>query len=119
MEQFDEALETLWVQNGGINLEVKILGQGPVVLCVHGWPELWYSYRHQLKHFAARGYRVAAMNVRGYGGNSAPEEIPAYTLEALSDDVASVIAALRIESLCVIRDIQFGAGRLLNKLNFC
>jgi len=55
MEQFDEALETLWVQNGGINLEVNILGQGPVVLCVHGWQELWCSYSHPLKHFAARG----------------------------------------------------------------
>ena len=102
MEQFDEALETLWVQNGGINLEVKILGQGPVVLCVHGWPELWYSYRHQLKHFAARGYRVAAMNVRGYGANSAPEEISAYTLEALSDDVAAVITALSNEPIILV-----------------
>jgi len=102
MEQFDEVLETLWVQNGGINLEVKILGQGPVVLCVHGWPELWYSYRHQLKHFAARGYRVAAMNVRGYGANSAPEEISAYTLEALSDDVAAVIAALSNEPIILV-----------------
>lgn len=94
MEQFHEAIETHWVQNNDIQLEVKVMGRGPLVLCVHGWPELWYSYRHQLNYFAARGYRVAAMNVRGYGSNSAPADIAAYTLEALSDDVAAVITAL-------------------------
>ena len=65
------------VQNGPITLRVAVKGEGPLILCVHGWPELWYSWRHQLEHFAARGYKVAAMDVRGYGGSSKPPEIAA------------------------------------------
>ena len=97
MEQFQSKVATQWVTNGDIRLEVKTLGDGPVIVCVHGWPELWYSYRHQMEYFAAKGFKVAAINVRGYGENSAPSEIEAYTLEALSDDVAAVIATLSEE----------------------
>ncbi|GIT39551.1 MAG: hypothetical protein Ct9H300mP8_07470 [Gammaproteobacteria bacterium] len=46
--------------NGDIVLRVAIEGSGPVLLCVHGWPELWYSWRHQRAHFAELGYTVAA-----------------------------------------------------------
>ena len=74
-------METKWFTNGAIDLEVKIQGDGPLILCVHGWPELWYSWRHQMRYFAERGYRVAAMNVRGYGGSSHPKDIESYTLK--------------------------------------
>ena len=82
------------VANGDVRLRVALAGDGPLILCVHGWPELWYSWRHQLEHFAAAGYRVAAMDVRGYGGSSRPEAIAAYTLRELCGDVAAVIEAL-------------------------
>jgi len=49
MEQFQSKVATQWVENGDIRLEVKTLGEGPVIVCVHGWPELWYSYRHQME----------------------------------------------------------------------
>ena len=62
------------VRNGEIELRVAIAGSGPLILCVHGWPELWYSWRHQMRHFAAQGFTVAAMDVRGYGGSSKPTE---------------------------------------------
>ena len=75
MEQFQSKVTTQWVENGDIRLEVKTLGEGPMIVCVHGWPELWYSYRHQMDYFAAKGFKVAAMNVRGYGENSAPPEL--------------------------------------------
>jgi pimeloyl-ACP methyl ester carboxylesterase len=78
------------VRNGEVELNVVIAGKGPLILCVHGWPELWYSWRHQLSHFAARGYTVAAMDVRGYGGSSRPHAVEAYTLRCLADDVAAV-----------------------------
>jgi pimeloyl-ACP methyl ester carboxylesterase len=61
---------------------------------VHGWPELWYSWRHQLSYFSERGYKVAAMDVRGYGGSSRPHDIAAYTLRHLASDVVAVIDAL-------------------------
>ena len=44
------------VRNGAIDLRVAVTGTGPLILCIHGWPELWYSWRHQMEHFAARGF---------------------------------------------------------------
>jgi pimeloyl-ACP methyl ester carboxylesterase len=82
------------VDNGEISLRVAVSGSGPLILCVHGWPELWYSWRHQIAHFAAQGFTVAAMDVRGYGGSSKPTEIAAYALTELTSDAASVIDAL-------------------------
>ena len=78
-------------RNGDIVIRVAIKGSGPVVLCVHGWPELWYSWRHQMSHFSELGYTIAAMDVRGYGGSSKPESISAYSIKSLSSDVAAVI----------------------------
>ena len=90
------------VDNGDVRLRVVVSGTeqgtkhggGPVILCVHGWPELWYSWRHQMQHFSARGFRVAAMDVRGYGGSSKPHPVSAYTMVSLTADVAAVIRAL-------------------------
>jgi len=82
------------VTNGDVSLRVAIQGRGPLLLCIHGWPELWYSWRHQMSYFSARGYKVAAMDVRGYGGSSKPHEIEAYTLTELARDAEAVIDAL-------------------------
>lgn len=87
-------MEFVTVRNGPIALNVAVKGQGPLILCVHGWPELWYSWRHQLEHFSRLGYKVAALDVRGYGGSSKPQEIAAYAMRAIAGDVAAVIDAL-------------------------
>ena len=82
------------VQNGALSLNVAVAGRGPLIVCVHGFPELWYSWRHQLSYFSARGYQVAALDVRGYGASSKPPEIAAYSLRNLASDVAAVIDQL-------------------------
>jgi pimeloyl-ACP methyl ester carboxylesterase len=82
------------VQNGSIDLNVAVAGDGPLILCVHGFPELWYSWRHQINHFSRLGYKVAALDVRGYGGSSKPREIAAYTIRNLASDVAAVVEQL-------------------------
>lgn len=82
------------VRNGEVELRVAVVGSGPLILCVHGWPELWVSWRHQMEHFAGLGYTVAAMDVRGYGGSSKPADIAAYRLTELCADTAAVIDAL-------------------------
>lgn len=87
-------VEFVTVANGDIELNVAVMGEGPLILCVHGWPELWYSWRHQMTYFAERGYTVAAMDVRGYGGSSKPPEVEAYSLVELTGDVAAVIDEL-------------------------
>jgi pimeloyl-ACP methyl ester carboxylesterase len=86
-----------FVDNGDIRLHVEAVGDGPTILCVHGWPELPHSWRHQVDHFAARGWRVATLAVRGYGRSSAPPEIERYTLRELAGDVAAVAAAIADE----------------------
>ncbi len=83
-----------FVDNGDIRLRVEITGEGPTILCVHGWPELAHSWRHQVAHYVSRGWRVAALDVRGYGGSSALLEIERYTLRELAGDVAAVATAL-------------------------
>jgi pimeloyl-ACP methyl ester carboxylesterase len=90
-------MDFIEVANGANRLRVGVRGQGPVLLCVHGWPELWYSWRHQIEHFARAGYRVAAMDVRGYGGSSKPLDVASYTMRELTSDVAAVARAVSPE----------------------
>ena len=91
-------MNRMQVRNGEVALSV--LGDGPdqssalPILCVHGWPELAYSWRHQLIHFAKAGYRIFALDVRGYGDSDRPVEVAAYTMRELTSDVAAVIDAL-------------------------
>jgi len=82
------------VSNGDVDLRVAVAGEGPLILFVHGWPELWYSWRHQMTHFAGLGFTVAAMDVRGYGGSSKPVEVERYSLCELAGDAATVIDAI-------------------------
>ncbi len=82
------------VTNGETRLRVAVTGRGPLILCVHGWPELWYSWRYQLPALAKAGYTVAALDVRGYGGSSRPHPVDAYTLRELAGDVKAVIDQL-------------------------
>lgn len=89
------------VNNGDTSIEVAVQGSGPLMLFVHGWPELWYSWRHQMDHFADR-YTTAALNVRGYGNSSNPPEIEAYALRELAGDAAAVIDALGDGSAVVV-----------------
>lgn len=87
-------MDEVLVENGDVTLRVTVTGEGPTVLCVPGWPELATSWHHQVGHLSAHGYRVAALDVRGYGGSSAPTEVERYTLRELAGDVAAVAAAL-------------------------
>jgi pimeloyl-ACP methyl ester carboxylesterase len=87
-------MDFVTARNGSINLNVAVAGHGPLILCVHGFPELWYSWRHQIDHFSERGYTVAAVDVRGYGQSSEPQEIAAYTIRNLASDIAAAIDQL-------------------------
>ena len=69
-------------------------GTGPLVLLVHGFPESWYSWRHQLPALAAAGYRAVAVDVRGYGRSSKPEAVAAYRMLDLVEDNVAVVHAL-------------------------
>ncbi|MFF4324196.1 alpha/beta fold hydrolase [Streptomyces sp. NPDC001568] len=77
-------------------------GEGPLVLLVHGFPESWYSWRHQLPVLAAAGYRVAAIDVRGYGRSSKPGDLAAYRMLELVEDNVAVVEALGERSAVII-----------------
>ncbi|MEY9877472.1 pimeloyl-ACP methyl ester carboxylesterase [Streptacidiphilus sp. MAP12-33] len=88
-------------------------GAGPLVLLVHGFPESWYSWRHQLPALAAAGYRAVAVDVRGYGRSSRPEQVDAYRMLELVEDQAAVVRALG-ERHAVIVGHDWGAAVAAN-----
>ncbi len=90
------------VKTNGINVHLAEQGEGPVVLMLHGFPESWYSWRHQLPALAEAGYHVIAPDVRGYGQSDAPEAIEAYSMKQLTADAVGILDALEIESAVVV-----------------
>jgi pimeloyl-ACP methyl ester carboxylesterase len=79
---------------GGARLHVAEQGEGPLVLLVHGFPELWYSWRFQLPAIAAAGYRAVAFDQRGYGRSSKFWKTDAYRIRRLVGDVVGLVSAL-------------------------
>jgi pimeloyl-ACP methyl ester carboxylesterase len=89
-----DPFEHQFVEANGQRFHVASLGEGEkLALCLHGFPECWYSWRHQAPVLAQQGYRVWAPDLRGYGLSSKPTRIADYALEALMDDVAALIEA--------------------------
>jgi pimeloyl-ACP methyl ester carboxylesterase len=97
------------VQNGDVSLRVATKGTGPLVLMVHGFPESWYSWRHQLDALSAAGYRAAALDVRGYGGSDRPYPVEAYDMQSLTSDVAAVAKALQPDAPAVVVGHDWGS----------
>ncbi|MEO5899212.1 MAG: alpha/beta hydrolase, partial [Ilumatobacteraceae bacterium] len=86
----------------GIRIHCVEAGVGPLVLLVHGFPESWYSYRHQLPVLAAAGYRAVAIDVRGYGRSSAPAEVDAYRMIRKVADNVALVKALGEEQAVIV-----------------
>jgi pimeloyl-ACP methyl ester carboxylesterase len=90
------------VSTNGLSMHVAEAGQGfPVLLC-HGFPELWYSWRHQIEALAAAGFRAIAPDQRGYGATDAPAEIGTYSVHHLVGDLTGLLDALAIEKAVVV-----------------
>lgn len=93
-----EALPSHQIAANGIELKVTELGDGPqVVILAHGFPELGFSWRHQVFPLAAAGYRVLVPDLRGYGGSSRPPEVESYDIAALSADLIGLLDAVGAE----------------------
>ena len=102
------------IDAGAARIRVAIEGSGPLILMVHGFPESWYSWRHQFAPLVAAGYTAAAMDVRGYGGSDKPHDIAAYDLEALTGDIAGVAKALQPDAPVVLVGHDWGAPQVWN-----
>jgi pimeloyl-ACP methyl ester carboxylesterase len=85
-----------------VELEVTEAGDGPLVILLHGFPELAHSWRHQIPALADAGYRVVAPNQRGYGNSSRPAQIDAYNIANLSDDVVGLVDHYGEDSAVVV-----------------
>ncbi|MGD8829899.1 MAG: alpha/beta hydrolase [Pseudomonadales bacterium] len=90
------------VATNGIELNVAEAGAGPLVLLLHGFPESWYSWRHQFAPLAAAGYHVVAPDMRGYGKSDAPAAIEAYNQVEVVNDIIGLIGALGYDNAVVI-----------------
>jgi pimeloyl-ACP methyl ester carboxylesterase len=96
------------VETNGLRLHVAEQGTGPLVVLCHGFPEFWYSWRHQLPALAAAGFHVVAPDMRGYGQSDRPAEIDQYTLFHLVGDMVGLLDALG-EEQAVIAGHDWGA----------
>jgi pimeloyl-ACP methyl ester carboxylesterase len=90
------------VEANRIRLHVAELGEGPAVVLCHGWPETWYSWRHQLQALAAAGFRALAPDMRGYGRSDRPEAIEAYTQLHIVGDMVGLLDALDIAQAVIV-----------------
>ncbi|KAL6531386.1 hypothetical protein OROMI_027749 [Orobanche minor] len=89
-----ESIEHRTVSVNGINMHVAEKGQGSVVLFLHGFPELWYTWRHQIVALSALGYRAVAPDLRGYGDTDAPADPFAYSCLHIVGDIVALIESL-------------------------
>lgn len=96
------------VETNGIRMHVAEQGAGSLVVLCHGFPESWYSWRHQLPALAEAGFHAVAPDMRGYGQTDRPEEIEKYTLLHLVGDMVGLLDALGAES-AVIAGHDWGA----------
>jgi pimeloyl-ACP methyl ester carboxylesterase len=92
-----------FVEANGLRFHLAACGGGErLALCLHGFPECWYSWRHQLPLLARLGYRVWAPDLRGYGETDRPTHVADYAIETLMDDVAGLIDASEARSTVLI-----------------
>jgi pimeloyl-ACP methyl ester carboxylesterase len=90
------------IDTNGIKMHIAEQGQGPLVILCHGFPELWYSWRHQLPALAEAGWHVVAPDQRGYGQTDRPDALEAYSLLHLTGDMVGLVQALGEERAVII-----------------
>ena len=106
------------IDTGSLKLRVAIegpkTGNAPLVIFVHGFPESWYSWRHQLGPVAAAGFTACAIDVRGYGGSDKPHDVAAYAMEAIVGDLVGIADALQPGEPAILVGHDWGAPIVWN-----
>jgi pimeloyl-ACP methyl ester carboxylesterase len=97
-----EKIEHTTVTTNGINMHVASIGSGPVILFLHGFPELWYTWRHQLLSLSSLGYRCIAPDLRGFGDTDAPPSAKSYTVFHIVGDLIGLLDSLGIEQVFLV-----------------
>lgn len=86
----DKRVEDHYANNNGVKIHYVTIGQGPLVVMVHGWPDYWYTWRNQMDALSAH-YRIAALDLRGFNLSDKPKGVENYAMQYLIGDVAAVI----------------------------
>lgn len=86
-------VEHRYAENQGVKLHYAALGAGPLIVMIHGFPDFWYTWRHQMPTLAEAGYRVAAIDMRGYNLSDKPDGVEQYAMPLLVGDIAAVVRA--------------------------
>jgi len=102
------------IQLPDIRLRAVVEGSGPLVIMVHGFPESWYSWRHQIGPIAKAGFTACAIDVRGYGGSDKPHPVEAYAMERMVADVTGVVEALSPDRRAILIGHDWGAPIVWN-----
>ncbi len=97
-----------FIETNGIKMHIAEAGKGPLVVMCHGWPESWYSWRHQIVALAEAGFHAVAPDQRGYGQTDRPDPIDQYTQFHMVGDIVGLVAALG-EETAVIAGHDWGA----------
>src|SRR5437764_15280217 len=105
------------ISANGIEIFLLEQGEGPLVVLCHGWPELSYSWRHQIAALAASGFHAVAPDMRGYGKSDAPAAIDQYTMFHLIGDLVGLLDALEARTAVIVghdwgANIDWHAARL-------
>ena len=90
------------VSVNGINMHVAEKGEGPIVLFIHGFPELWYTWRHQILALSSLGYRAVAPDLRGYGDSDSPDSISSYSIMHIIGDLVALVESLGVKQVFVV-----------------
>ena len=90
------------IKNKDIEINTYIDGEGPLVIMAHGWPESWYSWRHQITSLVKNGFKVAVPDMRGYGKTSKPTEIDAYNIMELTSDIIAIADEMKEDNFSLI-----------------
>lgn len=99
-----ETINHRTVNVNGINMHIAEKGssEDPVILFLHGFPDLWYTWRHQITTFASLGYRAVAPDLRGYGDTEAPASITSYSCHHIVGDIVALIQSLGVDRVYVV-----------------
>ncbi|MBO9503269.1 alpha/beta hydrolase [Qipengyuania flava] len=102
------------IDTGEVALRCAVEGEGPLVIMVHGFPESWYSWRHQIGPVADAGFTACAVDVRGYGGSDKPQPVEAYAMERIVGDLIGLRKAMSPDAPAVLVGHDWGAPIVWN-----
>lgn len=97
-----DQVEHRYADSNGVKIHYAALGDGPLVVMIHGFPDFWYTWRDQMHALADSHYRVAAVDLRGYNLSDKPKGVESYAMPLLVDDIAAVIKAEKVPSAIIV-----------------